>query len=52
MTVAGLQVHWSASTVFTQGSARDLHVGCLVAGVGLWGPGEISLEATRLQIGN
>lgn len=52
MTLGGLQLHWSASTVFTRGSARDLRVGRTVAGLGLWSAGHTQVEATRLQIAN
>ncbi len=50
MTVGGLPLHWSASTVFTRGAPRDLRVGRSVAGLGYWGPGMLRLEVTRLQI--
>ncbi len=52
MTLGGLQLHWSASTVFTRGSSRELRAGRMVAGVGVWGPGQLRLEVTRLQIEN
>lgn len=50
MTLGGLALHWSASTVFARGTARDLRAGRKVAGVGVWGPGLTQLEVTRLQI--
>ncbi len=50
MTVGGLQLHWSASTVFTRGAPRDLRVGRVVAGVGAWGAGQARVDVMRLQI--
>lgn len=52
MTLGGLQLHWSDTTVFTRGTPRDLRAGRVVAGVGVWGPGQVRLEVTRLQIEN
>jgi hypothetical protein len=52
LTVDGMNLHWTASTVFSRGGARDLRVGRTVAGVGTWAAGQTQLEVTRLQIGN
>jgi hypothetical protein len=52
MTLGGRQLHWSASTVFTRGTARDLHAGQQVAGLGVWGAGQVQVEVSRLQVGN
>jgi hypothetical protein len=52
MTLGGLQLHWSEATVFTRGAPRDLRAGQMVAGVGVWAPGQTRVEITRLQIEN
>jgi hypothetical protein len=52
LTVNGMQLHWSASTVFLHGTWRDLRAGRQVAGIAAWLPGPVGLEVARLQFEN